>query len=91
MVALTFEDMVLPGVAATLSVLNDNMELEKVRGEKWSGDSLVNTEPVPSSLRLFCTPFALTAEMTCLSLGCFHILYTYHDTYTLQWCRYIDP
>lgn len=39
MVALTFEDMVWPGAAATLSLLNDNMELGKVRGEEWSGDS----------------------------------------------------
>lgn len=39
MVALTFEDMVLQGAAATLSFLDDSMELQKVRGRKQSSDS----------------------------------------------------
>lgn len=39
MVALTFEDMVLQGAAATLSFLDDTMELQKVRGRKQSSYS----------------------------------------------------
>lgn len=53
MAALTFEDLVLGGAVATLSLLVDSTELQKVRGEKWSVIPLVNLKPIPSSHRLF--------------------------------------
>lgn len=62
MVALTFEDLVLGVAVATLSLLVDSTELQKVRGEKWSVIPLVNLKPIPSSHRLFCTWFCFESR-----------------------------